>query len=150
MRKLVAQDLVPVRSHTTAVDQLAAGEYPIVAEAYGYRVIQMKRDKKAPIAWVIPDPMPTTGGGIMIARTTRAPHAAALFYDYMMSPEAGNLYSTFGRIPVQPGAQMKYPEDQRPLLEAPGLVKTGPETYRKLYDIVMKDIKEIVQPVLGQ
>jgi hypothetical protein len=51
---------------------------------------------------------------------------------------------------VQPGATMQYPEDQRPMLEHPGLVGSGPQMYRQYYDVVMKDVREVIQPVLGQ
>jgi iron(III) transport system substrate-binding protein len=150
MRRLMQQDIRPSRSHTTALDQLAAGEYALSPELYGYAVVHMKRDKGAPVDWVLPDPMPSSGGGIMIAKPTSRPHAAALFYDYMMSPEAGTLYGQFGRLPVQPGAQLKWPEDQRPMLQHPGLMNSGPDIFRKWHDMANKDIRDIVQPVLGQ
>jgi len=148
MKKLVAQDLFPSRSHTTATDQLAAGEFPIVAEAYGYRVIEMRK-KGAPLGYLMPDPMPTTAGGMAMTSTTKKPHAAALLYDWMMTPEAGTLYGTFGRMPVAPGSELKYPDLQKPVLESPNLKGLNTDDYRKWFPIVLKDIKGIVQPAMG-
>ncbi len=148
MKKLVAQDLFPSRSHTTATDQMAAGEFPIVAEAYGYRMVEMKK-KGAPVGYTLPDPMPTTAGGIAMTSTTRKPHASALLYDWMLSAEAGTLYGSFGRMPVAPGSELKYPDLQKPMLEAPTLKGLNTSDYRKWFPIVMKDIKEILQPAMG-
>jgi len=148
MKKLLAQELVPTRSHTTATDQMAAGEFPIVAETYGYYAVAQKK-KGAPIGYNLPDPMPTTAGGLAITSTTKKPHAAALLYDWMMSSEAGTIYAKFGRMPVQPGTQLQYPDLQKPILDSPNLKGLNVDDYRKWFPVVQKDIKDIVQPAMG-
>ena len=93
--------------------------------------------------------MPTTAGGLAITSTTKKPHAAALFYDWMMTSEAGNIYAKFGRMPVQPGTELAIPEVQKPILDSPNLKGLNVDDYRKWFPIVTKDIKEIVQPAMG-
>ncbi len=88
-RKLAAQGLIRRRGHTLMSQLMAAGEYPIQVEAYFHRVHEL-RGKGAPIDYVVTDPLilrpPTTVG---LAKKAPHPHAAALYIDYLLSPDTG-------------------------------------------------------------
>jgi iron(III) transport system substrate-binding protein len=112
MKALMRNGAVARRGHTLQVQLLCSGETKIAVEVYPPRVMQMKYEKKCPIAMVFPNPTPgSLGSHTGIAKTARNPHAAALYIDFVLS-EDGVVALTRGggTIPTRNGAKAGWQE----------------------------------------
>jgi iron(III) transport system substrate-binding protein len=86
LKALMRNGAVPRRGHTLQVQLLCSGETKVAVEVYPPRVLQMKYEKKCPIAMVFPNPTPgSIGSHAGIAKTAKNPHAAALYIDFILS-----------------------------------------------------------------
>lgn len=112
MKALMRNGAVPRRGHTLQVQLLCSGETKIAVEVYPPRVMQMKYEKKCPIAMVFPDPTPgSLGSHTGIAKSARNPHAAALFIDFLLSEDGVvSLVKGGGTIPARKGAKAGWQE----------------------------------------
>jgi len=63
---------------------VAAGEVPLALTVYNYKADQLKK-KGAPIDWFVIPPAVARPNGIGMAAHAPHPHAAVLFYDWMLS-----------------------------------------------------------------
>ena len=71
------------RGHSVLNNLVAAGEVPLGLTIYGFTAEQAKR-RGAPLDWFVIPPMiarPTAAG---VARNAPHPHAAVLFYDFLI------------------------------------------------------------------
>ncbi len=100
-RRLAAQGLVRRRGHTLMSQLLIVGEYSIQVEAYLHTLIKLKQ-KGAPLNYVITDPLILRPpSAIALAKKAPHPHAAALFLEYMLSPEGGQkIFAAQSRWPA--------------------------------------------------
>lgn len=112
LKALMRNGAVPRRGHTLQVQLLCSGETKIAAEVYPPRVMQMKYEKKCPIAMVFPNPTPgSLGSHTGIAKSAKNPHAAALYIDYMLSEDGVvSLVKAGGTIPARNGAKAGWQE----------------------------------------
>jgi iron(III) transport system substrate-binding protein len=112
LKALMRNGAVPRRGHTLQVQLLCSGETKIAAEVYPPRVMQMKYEKKCPIAMVFPNPTPgSLGSHTGIAGTAKNPHAAALYLDFMLSEEGVvALVKGGGTIPARNGSKAGWQE----------------------------------------
>ena len=103
--RALARNEPQIRSgHTLLAQLVAAGEMPIGAELYGYRVAELI-EKKAPLRMSYPNPTIFTLSPIMRAANPPHPYAAALFYDFLLSDEGQTIIGMeIGRTPVRKGA----------------------------------------------
>jgi iron(III) transport system substrate-binding protein len=83
-RDIVAANGISVRKgHNQLTNLVAAGEVPLALTVYGFLAEQTKR-KGAPLDWFVLPPAiarPTVEG---LARNAPRPHAAVLFYDFLI------------------------------------------------------------------
>jgi len=83
-RSVVAANGISVRKgHSLLANLVAAGEVPLALTVYGFTAEQAKR-KGAPLDWFVIPPAiarPTAEG---LARNAPHPHAAMLFYDFLI------------------------------------------------------------------
>ena len=107
MKALMRNGAVARRGHTLQVQLICSGETKIAVEVYPPRVLQMKYEKKCPIAMVFPNPTPgSLGSHTGIAKSAKNPHAAALYIDFMLSEDgAVALARGGGTISVRKGAK---------------------------------------------
>jgi iron(III) transport system substrate-binding protein len=112
MKALMRNGAVARRGHTLQVQLLCSGESKIAVEVYPPRVMQMKYEKKCPIAMVFPDPTPgSLGSHTGIAKSAKNPHAAALYIDFMLSEDGvAALARAGGTIPARKGAKAGWQE----------------------------------------
>ncbi len=112
LKALMRNGAVPRRGHTLQVQLLCSGETKIAAEVYPPRVMQMKYEKKCPIAMAFPNPVPgSLGSHHGIVKNTRHPHAAALYMDFMLSEDGVvALVKSGGTIPARNGAKAGWQE----------------------------------------
>lgn len=95
-KDLVANNELSVRSgHPLLTNLTASGEVPLALTVYQYSVEQAKK-KGSPIDWFVIDPAITIADGMAIPKKAPNPHAALLFYDYMISPEAQEILVKIG------------------------------------------------------
>jgi iron(III) transport system substrate-binding protein len=84
-RNIVATNGMSVRKgHTLLVNLVISGELPLALTTYTYRVTQLK-NSGAPIDWFAIPPTIARLEGAGVARRAPHPHAAILFFDYMLT-----------------------------------------------------------------
>jgi iron(III) transport system substrate-binding protein len=99
-RELVAKNGISVRGgHTLLNNLVVAGDVPLALTVYQYIVEGAKR-KGAPVDWIVLEPAIGRMSGVGIARHAAHPHAALLFYEFMLSPEAQQLLLSLDYVPT--------------------------------------------------
>jgi iron(III) transport system substrate-binding protein len=84
-RDIVAGNGISVRKgHSLLNNLVAAGEVPLALTDYGFLAEQSKR-KGAPLDWFVIAPAIARATGEGLARNAPHPHAAVLFYDFLIS-----------------------------------------------------------------
>jgi iron(III) transport system substrate-binding protein len=84
-RDIVATNGMSVRKgHTLLVNLVVSGEVPLALTVYHYKVEQLK-NSGAPIDWFFIAPPIGRFQGVGMARRAPHPHAAVLFYDFMLT-----------------------------------------------------------------
>jgi iron(III) transport system substrate-binding protein len=84
-KQIVTKNNVSVRrGHTLLANLVASGEVPFALGLYNYKTEEMKQ-AGAPIDWLTIGPAITQPNGIGIARMSRHPNAAVLFYDFELT-----------------------------------------------------------------
>ena len=90
---------VAVRTgHTHSTGRVIAGEIPLVLGVFSHDVDRMKV-KGAPIDWFVLPPAVVLPSAVAVSRRAAHPHAAALFYDYMLT-EGQKFYTEVYRVPA--------------------------------------------------
>jgi len=130
-RDIVATNGISVRKgHTLLNNLVAAGEVPLALTVYGFTAEQAKK-KGAPLDWFIISPLiarPTAAG---VARDAPHPHAAVLFYDFLIS-EAQPILAA--RDFVSPSRKVDSPFTKGPLqLIDSGLLLDNARKWQDLY-----------------
>ena len=96
----LAQQRPGVRNGHTLLTQLViSGDVPVGLTVYSSSVEPGKR-AGAPIDWAPVQPVIAYPIGIGLARRAPHPHAALLFADFVLSPEAQALFVSLGRPPA--------------------------------------------------
>jgi iron(III) transport system substrate-binding protein len=72
------------KGHTLLTNLVSAGEVPLALTVFNYTAEQFKK-KSAPIDWFVLDPLISMPNSIAVAANASRPHAAVLFYDFMLS-----------------------------------------------------------------
>jgi len=84
-RDIVAANGISVRKgHTLLTNLVVAGEVPLALTTYHYRAEQIRK-AGAPVDWFILPPAIARFQGMGLARRAPHPHAAMLFYDFMLT-----------------------------------------------------------------
>lgn len=84
-RDIVAANGISVRKgHTLLAGLVASGEVPYALTVYSHNAEKLKK-KGAPVDWYAISPAVVRPNGVAVARKPANPHAAILFYDYMLS-----------------------------------------------------------------
>jgi iron(III) transport system substrate-binding protein len=84
-RDIVAKNGLSVRKgHTLLTNLVVSGEVPLALTVYNYKAEQLK-NKGAPIDWFAIAPAIARPNGIALARRAPHPHAAVLFFEFMLS-----------------------------------------------------------------
>jgi iron(III) transport system substrate-binding protein len=111
-RDIVATNGISVRrGHSVLNNMVVAGEVPLGLSAYGFLAEQSKA-KGAPLDWFVIPPLiarPTVAG---VSRHAPQPHAAILFYDFLIG-EAQPILA--GRQFVSPSRKIESPFTRNPL-----------------------------------
>jgi iron(III) transport system substrate-binding protein len=136
-REIVSTNGISVRKgHSLLTNMVAAGEVPIGLTVYNYMPEQAKK-KGAPIDWFAIEPAVARANGIGVARRAQHPNAAALFYDFMLSPEGQKILTAMNYVPVN--STVESPVKKLRLMNIdPALSLDASDKWTKLYtDIVL-------------
>jgi iron(III) transport system substrate-binding protein len=139
LKKLAAQEPVPMRGNTNRVQLTAAGEYPLVL-AYA-PTIQRETSQGAPVDWVALEPVVVQVQPVMLAAKARHPNAAKLFINFVLSEEGQKMLVGMRRIPVRRNVDADPPR----LTGGYRRIVLDPESYKNFSDIVKlyKDIFDL-------
>ena len=99
MRKLGATKPDMRKGHVLLAQLIASGEIEVGLTAYHANAQSFKR-RGAPVDWAPVEPVIARPQGIGVARHAPHPHAALLFVDFMLSPEAQEMLNAMGRTPA--------------------------------------------------
>jgi iron(III) transport system substrate-binding protein len=99
MRRIAALQPALRKGHVLLASLVAAGDVPVGLAMYNSNIETLKR-KGAPIDYAPVQPVVARPQGIGIARNAAHPNAAALFADFVLSPEGQQLFESMGRVPA--------------------------------------------------
>lgn len=135
-RDLVAVNGLSVRrGHTLLTNLVAAGEVPFALTVYNFTAEQVKQ-KGAPLDWYVMPPAIARANGVAVARRAQRPHAALLYYDFMIGDEGQQILLKRDFVPAS--RKMDTPLNRGPLtIIDPALVVDHGERWAKLYDEII-------------
>lgn len=110
-RDIVAANGMNIRKgHALLAELVIAGEIPMGLSCYNFKIDQ---DRKAgmPVDWISIGPVIARPNGVGVSRTAPHPHAALLFYEYMIS-DAQELLTGLELVPVS--TKIESPIKDRP------------------------------------
>ncbi|MGH8691054.1 MAG: ABC transporter substrate-binding protein [Burkholderiales bacterium] len=87
------------KGHTLLAGLVASGEIPLALTTYSHGAEKMKQ-KGAPVEWFAIAPAIGRANGIGVTRKPPHPHAAALFVDFLLSPEGQAILQRGGYVPA--------------------------------------------------
>jgi len=100
-RELVATNGISVRrGHTLLTNLVASGEVPLALTVYNFTAEQLKR-KGAPLDWFVIPPAVARANGLALARGAPHPHAALLYYDFMIGEPGQRILRERGFVPAR-------------------------------------------------
>jgi iron(III) transport system substrate-binding protein len=140
-REIVRVNGLSVRKgHTLLAGLVASGEIPFALTTYSHGAEKMKQ-KGAPVEWFAIAPAIGRANGIGIVRKPPHPRAAALFVDFLLSPEGQGILQKGGYVPAN--LRVEDRAQKLPLkFVDPALILEENDKWRKLWaDIVLRGAK---------
>ena len=137
---IVAANGISVRKgHTLLTNLVVSGEVPLALTVYNYKAEQLK-NKGAPIEWFAFPPAIARPNGTGMLRRAPHPHAAVLFFDFMLS-DAQELLLKRDFIPTS--KRIKTHLNQMPIkFIDPKVILDEEAKWNKLYqEIIVKQSK---------
>jgi iron(III) transport system substrate-binding protein len=99
-RAIVAGNGISVRKgHTLLTNLVASGEVPLALTVYNFTAEQLKQ-KGAPLEWFVLAPAVARANGVGVARRAPHPHAALLYYDFMIGEQAQRILAERQFVPT--------------------------------------------------
>ena len=143
--KLSQQQLLIRVGRDTTTQMMMAGEAPLAVTTYAYNNESL-RTQNAPVDWIAEDLIPTLLYPLTLARNAPHPHAAALFYDFMLSEEGQRLIAKEGRVVGHPKVEPIYPrmKELQNLLGTPRVQLNTLEQNHKLLKDGLQILDEII------
>ncbi|HWP60050.1 MAG TPA: extracellular solute-binding protein [Candidatus Acidoferrales bacterium] len=108
-RKLAAQDPRIHRGRTARVQLILAGEALGALDINADNIIGMQKEN-APLDFAVMEPTLLSLTSVAVPQTPAHPHAAALFYDYILSKEGQEALAVEDNIPIRDDVEIKSPE----------------------------------------
>ena len=145
LTKLTQQNLMVRVGRDTTTQMMMAGEGNLAVTTYAYNNEGL-RAANAPVDWVAEDLIPALIYPLTLARNAPHPHAAALFYDYLISEEGQRLIAREGRVVAHPKVEPIYPrmKELQNLLGTPRIQLNTLEQNAKLLKDGVQILDEVV------
>jgi len=135
-KQLVARNGVSVRNgHSLLTNLVASGEVPLALTVYHYTPEQLKQ-KGAPIEWFAIEPVIAGLAATGVSKRAPHPHAAILFYDYLISEEAQKMLLQMNYAPVNKKVESPLKNIRIKLID-PATSLDESEKWTKLYDEIV-------------
>ncbi|HEV8640115.1 MAG TPA: amidohydrolase family protein [Methylomirabilota bacterium] len=136
-RQLARQEIQWRKGHSLIGQLVVAGEFPLAAELQVHN-IERSKAQGAPIDWVALDGViPVHKIGIALTSTGSRPHAAALFYDFILSRTGMETIKRRHRVPTRPDVTVPYLQPYR-LLPFDGQAMDEFDAYVSLFREIFK------------
>jgi iron(III) transport system substrate-binding protein len=128
------------RGHSLLANLVASGEVPLALTVYNFTAEQLKQ-KGAPFDWFVLRPAIARANGVGVAKRAPHPHAALLYYDFMIGPEAQRILAEREFVPTS--RKIETPLHRLPLkLVDPAEMLDQSERWTRLFeDIVLGKTK---------
>src|SRR5438046_6513380 len=134
-RDVVAANGVSVRrGHTLLTNLVASGEVPLALTVYNFTAEQLKR-KGAPFDWFVLSPAVARANGLALARRAPHPHAALLYYDFMIGEAGQRILEQRGFVPARRSLQGALAGTPLRLID-PALMLDQAEKWARIYESI--------------
>lgn len=125
------------RGHTLLTQLVASGEVDYALTVYNFTAEQL-RHKGAPIGWHALPPAVARSNGVAVPLRAAHPHAAVLYYDFMLADEAQKILGERDFVPASRNIPSPLASVPIHLVDAAQLLDDG-DKWSRLYDeIVVK------------
>jgi len=137
-RDLAAKNGLSVRrGHSLLAQMVASGEVPFALTVYNFTAEQLK-GQGAPLEWFTLAPAVAHGNGFAVLRRAPHPHAALLYYDFMIGEEGQRILAERKSVPTSRKIRTYLDRDALRIIDPVRLVGQS-ERWAKLYeDIIVK------------
>ena len=137
-RDLVKTSGLSVRKgHTLLTQMVASGEVDYALTVYNFTAEQL-RQRGAPIAWHALPPVVARSNGVAVPLRAAHPHAALLYYDFMLGDEAQKILGERDFVPASRNVPSPLANVPLVVVDPAQLLDDG-DKWSRLYDeIVVK------------
>jgi ABC-type Fe3+ transport system substrate-binding protein len=135
-RDIVAANGMSVRKgHTLLTNLVASGEIPFALTVYSFTAEQLKQ-KGAPLDWFVMPPAIARANGVAAARRAQHPHAALLYYEFMIGEEGQRILLKRNFVPASRKLETALNHGPLTIVDPALLVDQG-ERWAKLYEEII-------------
>jgi iron(III) transport system substrate-binding protein len=128
------------KGHTLLAGLVASGEIAFALTTYSHGAEKMKQ-KGAPVEWFAISPAIGRANGVAIVRRPTHPHGAALFADFLLSPEGQAILEKGGYVPSNLKLQNRAQKLPLKFVD-PAVVLDESDKWKKLYgEIILGNAK---------
>ena len=120
------------KGHILLAQMVAAGEVEVALTAYYANVTSIKA-RGGQIDWAPVEPLIARPQGVGVARAAPHPHAAVLFAEFLLSPEAQGMLAAMGRVPASRAVKSEF-SGQRYTVVDPAVTLDQADKWQQLWD----------------
>jgi iron(III) transport system substrate-binding protein len=135
-RDIAAKNGLSVRrGHSLLAQMVASGEVPFALTVYNFSAEQLKQ-QGAPLEWYALPPAIAHGNGFAVLKRAPRPHAALLYYEFMISGDGQQILADRKSIPTRRSIPAMLDRDSLRIIDPVPLVDDG-ERWSKLYEEII-------------
>jgi iron(III) transport system substrate-binding protein len=134
-RDLAAGNGFSVRKGHTLLTNLVVAGLPFALTVYNFTAEQLKQ-KGAPLDWFVLPPAIARANGVAVARRAANPHAALLYYEFMIGGEGQQILLKRDFVPTSRKADTALNRGPLTIID-PALIVDQGERWAKLYDEII-------------
>jgi iron(III) transport system substrate-binding protein len=139
-KKLAANNGLSARTGATLLSNLvASGEVPLALNVYNFMAEQRKQQGAA-IDWFAIEPAIARGNAVAVSKKAAHPHAAVLFYDYMIS-DAQRLLAAMDHVPTNTLTPSPLKGTRFKLVDPAVVLDESEKSIRLYEDVVLRTAK---------
>src|SRR5216110_3379548 len=135
-RELAAKNGLSVRrGHSLLAQMVASGEVPFALTVYNFTADQLK-GQGAPLEWFTLSPAIAHGNGFAVIRRAPHPHAALLYYEFMIGDDGQQILADRKSVPTSRKIHTALDRSSLKIIDPVVLVDQG-ERWAKLYEEII-------------